>query len=83
MKIKEKVFKEMREDKGWKLLTESPYREGLIYKTIELTIQKTLEEVEKIIIKPSKRAKILTGNNEEVLGFILKKDWEKIKGEKG
>ena len=42
---------------------------------------KTLKEVEKIIIKPPKRAKILTGNNEEILGFILKKDWERVKGE--
>ena len=46
-------------------------------------VRKTIKEIEKIIIKPPQRAKILTGNNEEVLGFILKKDWEKIKGEKG
>ena len=58
---------------GQEFISEDAYEE----------VRKTIKEIEKIIIKPPQRAKILTGNNEEILGFILKKDWEKIKGEKG
>jgi len=49
-----------------------------IYAVIDIAIKKTLEEVYKIIHKPPKETKVLTLNNEEVIGLILKKDWERV-----